>query len=124
LKRNKKIAMDFILEGLPNSVKDKVGKCSSTKELWDKIHNIYFKESHIIVEPEHDNHNKEDDEGKQEEKCSLCQTESEEEYCEVGIVDFEDELISSLSEINKERRENKSLKEELIRLKESTREVR
>jgi hypothetical protein len=41
LKRNKKIAMDFILEGLPDSVKDKVGKCSSAKELWDKLHNIY-----------------------------------------------------------------------------------
>jgi hypothetical protein len=33
--------MDFILEGLPDSVKDKVGKCSSAKELWDKLHNIY-----------------------------------------------------------------------------------
>jgi hypothetical protein len=41
LKKNNKIAMDFILEGLPDSVKDKVGKCSSAKELWDKLHNIY-----------------------------------------------------------------------------------
>jgi hypothetical protein len=31
LKRNNKIAMDFILEGLHDSVKDKVGKCSSAK---------------------------------------------------------------------------------------------
>jgi hypothetical protein len=30
------------MEGLPNSVKDKVGKCSSAKELWDKLHNIYY----------------------------------------------------------------------------------
>jgi hypothetical protein len=43
LKRNNKIAMDFILEGLPNSVKDKVGQCSSSKELWDKLHNLYYK---------------------------------------------------------------------------------
>jgi hypothetical protein len=41
LKINKKIAMDFILEGLPDSVKEKVGKCSSSKELWEKIQNIY-----------------------------------------------------------------------------------
>jgi hypothetical protein len=31
LKRNNKIAMDFILEGLPDLVKDKVGKCSSSQ---------------------------------------------------------------------------------------------
>jgi hypothetical protein len=41
LKRKKKIAMDFILEGLFDSVKYKVGKCSSVKELWDKLHTIY-----------------------------------------------------------------------------------
>jgi hypothetical protein len=31
LRRNNKISMDFILEILPNSIKDKVGKCSLTK---------------------------------------------------------------------------------------------
>jgi hypothetical protein len=41
LKKNKKIAMDFIWEGLPNLVREKVGKCSSAKELWDKLHDIY-----------------------------------------------------------------------------------
>jgi hypothetical protein len=30
-KKNKKIAMDFIWEGLPNPVREKVGKCSSAK---------------------------------------------------------------------------------------------
>jgi hypothetical protein len=40
LKKNNKIAMDFILEGLCNQVREKVGKCSSTKELWDKLHDI------------------------------------------------------------------------------------
>jgi hypothetical protein len=34
--------MDLIWEGLPNSVREKVGKCSSGKELWDKLHDIYF----------------------------------------------------------------------------------
>jgi hypothetical protein len=53
LKRNNKIAMDFILEGLPDSVKEKVGKCLSAKELWDKLHDLYFEES-PITEPESD----------------------------------------------------------------------
>ena len=34
LKKNKKIAMNFIWEGLPNPVREKVGKCSSTKNFW------------------------------------------------------------------------------------------
>jgi hypothetical protein len=41
LRKNNKIAMDFIWEGLPNPVREKVGKFSSSKELWDKLHNIY-----------------------------------------------------------------------------------
>ena len=41
LRKNNKIAMDFIWEGFPNPVREKVGKCSSTKELWDKLHDIY-----------------------------------------------------------------------------------
>jgi hypothetical protein len=31
LKRNNKIALDFILEGLHDLVKDKTGQCSTTK---------------------------------------------------------------------------------------------
>jgi hypothetical protein len=84
LKRNKKIALDFILEGLPDSVKDKVGQCSSAKELWDKLHNLYFEESPII---ETDSI-KESVGTEQEERCSSCQTDSEEEDYEEGIVDF------------------------------------
>jgi hypothetical protein len=41
LKKNRKIEMDFIWEGLPNPVREKVGKCSSSKELWDNLHEIY-----------------------------------------------------------------------------------
>jgi hypothetical protein len=32
LKKNNKIAMNFIWEGLPNPTRENVGKCSSTKE--------------------------------------------------------------------------------------------
>jgi hypothetical protein len=82
LKRNNKITMDFILEGFPDSVKDKVGKCSSAKELWDKLHNIYsspITESDIV----------EEDAGtEQEVRCSSCQTDSEEEEFVVNISEF------------------------------------
>jgi hypothetical protein len=50
LKRNNKIAMDAILDGLPDSVKVKVGQCSSTKEIWDKLHNLYYKESLLATQ--------------------------------------------------------------------------
>jgi hypothetical protein len=71
--------MDFIMEGLPDSVKDKVGKCSSAKELWDKLHNIYsspITESDIA---------KEDTGTEQEVRCSSCQTDSEEEEFIINI---------------------------------------
>jgi hypothetical protein len=41
LKKNKKITMDFIWEGLPKPVREKVGKCLLAKEIWDKLHDIY-----------------------------------------------------------------------------------
>jgi hypothetical protein len=66
LKKNKKIEMDFIWEGLPNPVREKVGKCSSTKELWDKLHDIY---SSPITNADTN----------QEELCSPCQEDSEDE---------------------------------------------
>jgi hypothetical protein len=73
LKKNKKIAMDFIWEGLPNLVREKVGKCSSAKELWDKLHDIY---SSPIIDLENA---KEDAGTDQEQRCSPCQTDSEDE---------------------------------------------
>jgi hypothetical protein len=65
LKKNKKIAMDFIWEGLHNPVREKVGKCSSAKELWDKLHNVY---SSPITESENA---KEDAGTEQEERCLI-----------------------------------------------------
>ena len=69
LKKNNKIAMDFIWEGLPDLVRENVGKCSSAKELWDKLHNLYSKDS-LVMNPKND---KEDARTKQEERYSSCQ---------------------------------------------------
>jgi acetone carboxylase gamma subunit len=43
-KRNNKLAIDTILDGLTNSVKSKVGSCASTKYLWDKLQELYARE--------------------------------------------------------------------------------
>jgi hypothetical protein len=141
LRKNNKIAMDFISEGLPNPVREKVGKLSSAKELWDKLHDIY---SSPIIDSENV---KEDADKNQEELCSPCQEDSEdEEYiitrgmlffvncekrghlkieCHEGnetgkIIEkednYEEELISALDEL---REENNSLKKELMKQKES-----
>jgi hypothetical protein len=71
--------MDFIMEGFRDSIKDKVGKCSLAKELWDKLHNIYsspIRNSDI---------SKEYVDIEKEVRCSTCQTNLEDEECEVNI---------------------------------------
>jgi hypothetical protein len=104
--------MDFILEQLVDPVKDKVGQFLSEKELWDKLHNIYSKRYLLITNPLHQN--KEDTEIEQEE------LENDKEDYEEGEVDIEADLINSLSELKRERKKNKSLNGELIKLKESS----
>jgi hypothetical protein len=113
MKKNAKIKMDFIWEGLPKLVREKVGKCSSTKELWDKLHEIY---SSPI---ENSKNAKEDADKKQEERCSSCQTDSEEEEYDEAKVDYREKLISEIKYLRKEREENKSSKKELMKQKQS-----
>jgi hypothetical protein len=112
LKNKNKIAMDFIMKGLLDPVKFKVGHCSSPKELWDKIHNFYSNVSHSTTNLEKI---KENVGTEQEERCSSCQTDSEEEDCEEGIVELEEKLISDLDELTKERKKIKSLEEQLVK---------
>jgi hypothetical protein len=113
LKKNNKIAMDFIWEGLPKPVREKVGKCSSAKEIWDKLHDIYSS-------PIPDSKNaKEDEDTEQEEICLSCQTDSEEEEYDEAKVDYKEKLISAIKYLRKEREENKSSKKELMKQKQS-----
>jgi chromosome segregation ATPase len=111
LKKNNKIAMYFIWEGLPKPVREKVGKCPSAKELWDKLHDIY---SSPIAYSENA---KEDADTEQEEICSSCQIDSEEEEYDEAEVDYK--LISAIKYPRKEREENKSSKKELMKQKKS-----
>jgi hypothetical protein len=89
--------MDFIWEGLPKPVREKVGKCSSAKELWDKLHDIY---SSPITDSENA---KEDADTKKEERCSSCQIDSKEEECDEAEVDYKEKLISAIKYLRKER---------------------
>jgi hypothetical protein len=43
-KRNNKLAIDTILDGLKYLLKSKVGSCASTKELRGKLQEIYARE--------------------------------------------------------------------------------
>jgi hypothetical protein len=43
-KRNNKLAIDTILDGLTDSMKSKVGSCASSKEIWDKLQDPYVSE--------------------------------------------------------------------------------
>jgi hypothetical protein len=89
--------MDFIWEGLNNPVREKVGKCSSTKEIWDKLHNVY---SSPITE----SRNAKKGEGiEQEEICSSCRTDSEEEEYEEVEVDYREQMISAIEYLKKKR---------------------
>jgi hypothetical protein len=95
LKKNNKISMDFIWEGLPKLVREKVGKCSSAKELWDKLHDIY---SSPITNSENA---KEDANIEQEERCLSCQTDLEEEEYDEAEVDYKEKFISAIKYLRK-----------------------
>jgi hypothetical protein len=43
-KMNNKLAIDTILDGMTDSVKSKVGSCASSKEIWDKLQELYVRE--------------------------------------------------------------------------------
>jgi hypothetical protein len=105
--------MDFIWEGLPKPTREKVGKCSSSKELWDKLHGIY---SSPIADLENA---KEDVDAEQEERCSSCQTDSKEEEYDEAEVDYKEKLISAIKYLRKEREEKKSSKKELMKQNKS-----
>ena len=40
-KKSNSMAMASILDGLPDDVKENIGECNSSKELWDKIKYLY-----------------------------------------------------------------------------------
>jgi tRNA(His) 5'-end guanylyltransferase len=43
-KRNNKLTIDTILDGLKDLVKSQVGSCASSKYIWDKLQDLYARE--------------------------------------------------------------------------------
>ena len=83
--------METILDGLPKHVKQKIGKCASTKELRDKLQYIYTKEREEHLETK----------DKVIERKSNA---SKEDLKIEGEVKLEEEIISALSELRKVER--------------------
>ena len=59
-KKNNSRAMEAILDGLPQPIKQNIGQCISTKELWIKLEKLYLveqraKETLAIFENDSDN---------------------------------------------------------------------
>ena len=52
-------AMKEILNGLPGSIKNNLGKCSSAKGIWDKLHDLHSKGELIITISQEDDGNQE-----------------------------------------------------------------
>ena len=51
-RRNNKLAIDAILDGLTDPMKSKVGSCALQKYLWDKLQDLYAREGEEEEEEE------------------------------------------------------------------------
>ena len=118
-KKNNSREMEAILDGLPQPIKEKLGKCISSKELWVKLEKLYSVEQRTETSsPIFEN---ESDDG---ESCSLKENKKsttiykekfnkyeEKLFMEIvtleyhsqmeGVVDLKEELMSSLEELKK-----------------------
>jgi len=93
-KKAKKInsmAMNTILDGLPDDIKEKIGECNSAKELWEKLKDLYSDEK--------------SNEAFQSEQNSVYNNSSDE-----AEVNLEAELESDLDELRKYKQRCKQLK--------------
>ena len=95
--------MDIIFHGLSDHVKDRVGKCSTTKDIQDKIQNQY---TQVYLDQEHEDNQKErsdkesEEHTKEDDEVSERNAYEDKEDLEIeGVVDIEVELISSLNEL-------------------------
>jgi hypothetical protein len=111
-KRNNKLAIDTILDGLTDSVKSKVGSCASAKYIWDKLQELYAREE---VE--------EEEEVEEDYNISYFKEENRGQFfcfnCEgVGHVEFEcphPRIERSDTEEEKSNEEEENHKEKIIR---------
>ena len=99
--------MEAIIDGLPQPIKENIGQCISTKELWVKLKNLYLVKEIGEASP---TISKDEDEESSKDEGS-----KDELY---GELDLEVEFLYALEEIEKCRIRNKYLKEQLSKYKE------
>jgi hypothetical protein len=131
-KRNNKLTIDTILDGLTDSVKSKVGSCALAKELWDKLQELYAREEATKEEEVEEDYNisyfKEENRGHffyfncegvghVEFECPHPRIErddnEEEENYEVEMIQQEDENLKKLKHVEIENSKLKDTRRKL-----------
>jgi hypothetical protein len=114
-KRNNKLTIDTILDGLTDSLKSNVGSCASAKYLWDKLQELYAREEAKEEEEVEEDYNILDfkEENRGQFFCFNCEG--------VGHVEFEcshPRIERSETEEEKSNEEEENHKEKIIRLED------
>ena len=97
--------MNVILKVFPNSVKTKVGQCSSAKALWEKLHNIYStkQSGQDVIE-------------------NLDLSNYDEEIGEMSKIEFQNQVIKVIKELKSQKEKTRLLEAELKTTKELIKE--
>jgi len=105
VKRYNSKAMNVILNVLPNFVKTKVGQCSTVKDLWEKIYNLYSTKQlrQYVIE-------------------NLDPFDYDEEMGEMSKTEFQNQVIKVINELKSQKEKTRLLEEELKRAKEIIKE--
>jgi len=114
-KEHNEKSMKEILNGLPDSIKNNLGKCSSTKGIWDKLHNLHSKGALTMTTSQEDDGNQERNPEliiKAENENDDIKAKEDLEY-EENEKHFEEDLLTKLM----------ATMEEIISLKKETKEL-
>jgi hypothetical protein len=133
-KRNNKLVIDTILDGLTDSVKSKVGSFASAKEIWDKLQDLYARKEEEEAEEEEVEEDYNISDFKKENRgqffCFNCERvrhvefecphprierddNKEEENHEVEMIQQEDENLKKLKHVEIENRRLKDMRRKL-----------
>ena len=96
-----KQAMKAILNGLPDSIKNNLGKCSSTKGIWDKLHDLHSKGALTMTISQEDDGNQ---------VGNLEPIIEDEENEKDFVEDLLAQLMAAMEEINNLKKEIQELK--------------
>ena len=104
-KRYNSKAMNVILNVFRNSVKTKVGQCSTAKALWEKIHNLYSKNQsgQDVIE-------------------YWDPSDYDEEMGDMSKIEFQNQVIKVIKELKSQKEKTRLLEVELKTTKELTKE--